>query len=177
MLKETRRLNLHKKSTRFIPQFDAWIMKNLPFKLKTFRNDMFDLEPTLPFLASQPNITTWHHLDANSCRYDVNLLPLLSDAAIPTWLLPTYHSRNITRLHTAIKYEIPAEESRIVDILIDYGRTLTVLILERDVTKESMKLGDLVSHLAENLPSLQQLHLWHRGDLVSLFLEDVALLV
>ena len=161
------RLNLNKRSTRFIPDPYAWIIKKTPFRLKTFRNDMFDLEPMLPFLALQPDISTWHHLNASPCLYDTNLLPLLSDVAVPPWVLPNCHSRNITQLYTAIRYETPAEESRIVGTLVDFGRTLTVLVLERDVTKESMKLGDFVMCLGGNIPLLEHLSLWHRGDLVS----------
>ena len=130
---------------------------------------MFDLEPTLLFLKSQPVITTWHHLNANSCPYDPSLLPQLSNAAIPSWLLPTFHSRNITRLHTAIKFADFIQENQIINNFTGYGQTLVVLVLERSVVDGCMMSGDFIIHLARNLPHLETLYLWHRGELVSFF--------
>lgn len=69
----------------------AWILDKTPFQLKMFCNNMFDLEPTVPFLMLQPCITTWHHLDTSPCFYDHNLIPLLSDVAIPSKLLLEKH--------------------------------------------------------------------------------------
>jgi hypothetical protein len=128
---------------------------------------MLDLQPTLHFLALQSDITTWHQLNASRCHFEPKLLPLLSDIAIPSWLLPTYHSRNITRLHTAIRPE-DLNERLIVDTLAGYGRKLSVLVLEREVLEGcNLRLGDFVACLARNLPLLQNLCLWHSGKLVS----------
>ena len=170
MLKQAHRLNLKKKGTRSISRY-AQILDETPFRLKTFRNHMFDFEPTIPFLTSQPDITTWYQCLAaepspQSSDPDLPLLPLLSDAAIPSWLLPTYHSRNITRLHTAMAYQIPDEEHHTLNTLVGYGRTLTALVLDRDVIDGCSKLEDFVTGLAECLPLLESIYLWHRGDLV-----------
>jgi hypothetical protein len=159
-------LNLNKKCSQFLPRSYVGILRGTPFRLKTFRNDMFDLEPTLPFLALQSDITTWHHLNAKECSYyDANILPLLTDAAIPSWLLLTCQSRNITHLHTAIKYESINNESRIVGTLAGYRRTLTMLMLERHVTSTCMKLGDFVTCLAGSLPLIECLYLWQHGEM------------
>jgi hypothetical protein len=171
--KTIHRLNLNRKSSQFLPDKWAGILRGTPFRLKTFRNDMFDLEPTLPFLKLQSNITTWHHLHAenfqleDSQNYNANLLPLVTDVAIPSELLSTYKSRNITHLHTKINIESPDEESRIVGTLADYGRTLTMLVLERSVTSESTKTGDVVTWLAGSLPIIECLYLWQDGEMVS----------
>ena len=177
ILKQTHRLNLNKRSHEFIPRSYARILKETPFRLKTFRNDMLDLEPTLHFLALQSDITTWHQLNASRCYLDPKLLPLLSDIAIPLWLLPTYYSRDITRLHTAIRSD-DLDDRLILNTLAGYGRKLSVLVLEREVLEGcNLNLGDFVACLAKNLPLIQNLCLWHSGELVSYLSHDVVLLV
>jgi hypothetical protein len=142
---------------------------------------MFNLEPTLPFLATQPSITVFHQLTPTPCELQYNnLLPCLSRASLSPWLIPKLGSYPLTHIYTVTAHEMAnlVMEQSLIDALALYNRTLTSLTLERYAIDESMKLGDFVTCLAESLPLLEELSLWHRGELVSsLLIPTIELLI
>jgi hypothetical protein len=132
---------------------------------------MFNLKPTLSFLATQPSITVFHQLTPAPCELqdNNNLLPCLSRATLSPWLIPKLGSCPLKHIYTVTTPELGnvVMEQSFIDTLAVYNRTLTSLTLERYATEESIKLGDFVTFLAESLPLLEELSLWHRGELVS----------
>ena len=128
---------------------------------------MFDLEPTLPFLASQRDITVWHQLNATPCELPNDLLPNLIEVAVAPWILPTLTSSSIVWISTILMRVDETIERQFADGLrCNYSRTLTSLTLQRTVIDENMDLADFFVCLAENLPLVERLSLWHRGERV-----------
>jgi len=128
---------------------------------------MFDLEPTLPFLASQRGITVWHQLNATPCELPNDLLPNLIGVTLSPWILPTLTSSSIVWISTGLIHADEIMERQSADGLrCNYSRTLTSLTLERTVMDESMDLADFLVCLAENLPLVERLSLWHCGERV-----------
>lgn len=161
------RLDINLESTTSLPPSYTDIILGHPFRLKVFRNTMFDLTHTLPFLTSQPNIVIWHQPVANICNLPSNLLPELSQAALPPWLIQEIKTRPLVELSTTLNTADAFEELAFLDTLSGFRQTLTRLCLQRLTFKNRMPLRDFLLHLSACLPRLQHLGLWNRGELVS----------
>ena len=161
-----RRLNLHKKSNKFVNAEFAWIIRDHPFRLKIFRNDMFDLEPTLSFLESQPTITVWEQPNATHCSVPHEILPHIIDVALDPWMLPIFTPRPIVRIATKIEHGDAAAERQFVDVLGAYGQGLRSLDLVRDVVEESLPMAEFIGLLAPKLALLKCLSVRNRGEMV-----------
>lgn len=170
--KFTARLNidLRASSNTTLPPSSTNIILGHPFRLRVFRNTMFDLARILPFLESQPDIVVWHQPAAKFCNLPPNFLPKLSRAALPSWLVDELATRNLTELSTAVNALGADAELTFLNTLTSFSLTLNRLCLQRQVFSVSVTLREFLLHLSERLPGLEHLGLWNRGELVSLFI-------
>lgn len=172
------------------------ILDSVPFKLKVFRNEVFELETVLLFLASQPHIIVWHQIPASPAdeprkiRHDGPLrvpvwfqtaptpvhvpdefLPNLAQVHFPPWMIPKFTSRLLTHISTHIVEETSVREREILDSLEGYSGTLTSLEIEREGIPECMPLAEFVDYLSPKVPLLESLGLWNTdaADRVSSF--------
>lgn len=167
-----------------IPSFHFNILDDVRFKLTVFRNELFDLASTVPFLASQPCITVWHQCSATPANaYDPtdfpeyssqlewfqntpnrvadDFLPDLVEARFPPWLIPKFSSRPLARVSTYMIKETPGREREILDSLGMHSCTLKGLEIEREGISECMPLAEFVDYLALKVPLLESLGLWN----------------
>ena len=165
------RLILRKNGLNFLPDEYTRIIRNSTFRLTTFSNDMFDLEPTLPFLQSQPDLTVWrqrHH--SKQCEFSYDILPHVVDASVDHWILLKLKSRPLTRIATEFEREDTAGELRLCEILGAFGQWLLELELERAVGEGSHLIAEFIAILAAKLPLLHCLTIRNRGEMVCTFL-------
>jgi len=141
------------------------IIRNPTFRLTTFRNEMFDLEPTLPFLRSQPDLAVWQQRQSTPCEFSDDLLTHLTDAAVDSRILQQLTLRLLTRIATKIERRDAVGERQFGDMLGAFGQSLLELELERDVGGESLLMAEFIAILAANLPLLNHLTLQNQGEM------------
>jgi len=127
---------------------------------------MFDLEPILSFLKSQPTITVWEQPNATQCSsVPHDILPQVIDVSLDPWMLPTFiNLRPLIRIATKIEREDAASERQFVDVVLGvYGQSLRSLDLVRDVVEESMPIAEFISLIALKLPWLEHLSIRNAG--------------
>lgn len=142
------------------------IIRNPTYRLATFRNEMFDLEPTLPFLRSQPDLTVWQQCQCTPCELSDDLLTCLADASVDSRILQQLTSRLLTRITTKIERQNTVGERQFGDMLGAFGQSLVQLELEREVGEESLSMAEFITILAANLPLLNRLTLRNQGERV-----------
>ncbi|KAF8346349.1 hypothetical protein F5887DRAFT_1073533 [Amanita rubescens] len=162
-------VDLRASSSTTLPPSSTSIILGHPFRLRVFRNTMFDLARILPFLESQPDIVVWHQPAAKFCNLPPNFLPKLSRAGLPSWLVDELATRKLTELSTAVNAMGANAELAFLNTLTPFSLTLNRLCLQRQVFNVSLTLREFLLHLAERLPDLEHLSLWNHGELVSLF--------
>ena len=150
-------LHLHRRDPRFMDGKHAWIIRDHPFQLKAFRNDMFDLEPTIPFLSSQKDLVVWEQRRATICDIREDILPNLTRSALDTWMLHKIALRSIQRLELGVICKNATGEREFIETLGKFSASLVGLDLSREVVEDSLSMADFIGLLAQWVPRLTYL--------------------
>jgi hypothetical protein len=139
----------------------VWIIMDCPFRLRVFRNAMFDLQHILGFLASQPDVRVWDQLTATPFEFTDNILPNLTSVSIGSpWMLEKLGDlRPIRKIYFILEQHAldRDEERNRISLLGPYKSTLTIFQIDRVVSEDSLMLEHFLTCLAECVPRLQHL--------------------
>lgn len=156
----------------------VWILSECSFRLKVFRNFMFDLPPVISFLASQPDIYLWEQQSATSTSeaFD-HLLPNLTSMFVPPSVVKWQASKAIREMCFSVGIVDRDGERDAISTLSKFRGTLTKLRLERMVSEDSLLLEHFISYLADCIPDLKHLSIINVGSSVCVFYADAASLL
>lgn len=152
----------------FSPSY-AWLLSGCSFRLKAFRNSMFDLSPIISFLASQPDICLWEQQSATPFDFTDEILPNLTSVSVPLWLVDKLKlPRPIQEMSFSMGLMEKMEEVKFISSLGRYKDTTTKLRMERWVSEDSMLLEHFISCLAEYVPYIEYFSIFSIGVSVGL---------
>lgn len=147
----------------------VWILSECTFRLRVFRNFMFDLPPVIPFLSSQPSICLWEQQSATSTSDVLNdILPNLTSILVPPSVVKMQTSRPIREMSFSVGIVGRDGERDALSTLSRFGTTLRNLRLERMVSEDSLLLEHFISYLADCVPGLKHLSILNIGSSVCL---------
>lgn len=143
------------------------LRSSFEFRLKRFRNAIFDLKDILVFLESQPSILLWEQTIASPCELAHDILPNLQSIHSSMWVIGKLRPSQAIRHVTTPIICGRDNELQIIQLLGKFQTTMGSLNLHRDVSDESLLLEHLVIQLEKNLPHLTYLAIDHVGATVS----------
>jgi hypothetical protein len=146
------------------------MLNDAPFQLRKFRNYCTEIQDAVPFLAEQHSLLLFHRPDPSPdillqrCELPINFLPSVTDVHLPSWALYGIASTSITHLQTYLSSNDLLQETAFITHLSSYRTTLRVLKIHRHPDERSLKLVEVLRRLADCVPLVEELYIWHTSD-------------